>query len=570
LTLGLVGGCADLPTSGDVRQGITETPTDIGYPQFVPQDPAAGADPAAIVQGFLLATQAGPAEDFAAAGRFLTPAAAAAWEPLGEVNLYSDARPPEPVAPLEADPAAETVEVRVPFDLVGTMNGDGRYAPTPAAANSQSFTVARDDEGKWRISVAPAGILLSLGEFVTQFRAATAYFIDTSGRTLVPDVRWFTRAGAAAGIVEAFLAGPPEWLAATTRNPVPSGVSAGVSFGDGEAAPTDTAVVTLSNNAVGVKRSERERIVAALTAALLELPGVTRVEVVCRGERWMPPPSNDPSTVTRNRDGEAYLVEREEDGRDRLVGTDGEGLEPIEGFDLGALDSLASLTVSADGGAIAGLDGRGHVIRVHRDEGATQQVVADAGGVAPMYDSNGRLWTGMPSYKASGVASYPRLGAGTEIEVPWLEGQTLLSLAPAPDALRLALISREDTGLVVRVHLAAIERDARGVPVALGPPTLIASLSSAPTGAVWVDQLTVALLVAEGAALAPTPQLLMVGGLVSPLRAPSGGVGSLVGIAAGPESRDLLVVTESGGLFARVGARWDQRAQGVRLAAFPV
>ncbi|MDR1293542.1 MAG: hypothetical protein LBK59_01075, partial [Bifidobacteriaceae bacterium] len=227
----VAAGCSALPTTGAVRQGITATPTDVGYPQFVPQDPAVGADPLAIVQGFLLATQAGTSEGFAAARRYLTAAAAVAWEPLGTVNIYSDARPPDPVAPLEGESGGDAVQVHVPFDQVGAVDRAGRYAPSPATATSQSFTVTKDAEGMWRISVAPTGILLSLGEFVTQFRATAVYFVDTAGHTLLPDVRWFARTSAAEDTVAAFIAGPPAWMDRIARHLVPAGVTAEVTPG---------------------------------------------------------------------------------------------------------------------------------------------------------------------------------------------------------------------------------------------------------------------------------------------------------------------------------------------------
>jgi hypothetical protein len=565
----LLGSCAALPTAGDVRVGITATPTDVGYPQFVPQDPEAGADPEAIVQGFLLAAQAGTSEDFVAARRYLTNRAAGAWVPLAAINLYSDSRPPYPIAPLEETADATAVEVRVPFDLVGTVDAEGRYVGAPPAATSQSFTVTREPEGMWRIAEAPAGILLSLGEFSNQFRAVTVYYVDAQGRTLVPDVRWYPRADTARNVVEAFVAGPPGWLAGVARDLVPPGTTATVDLGESEHGVPGTMIVTLSSPAETVAEPDRGRIVAALTASLTALAGITEVEVWCGGSQWRAPASDDPGVVQRTGVVRPYLVEAIEDQPDRLAELDGEDIEGVEGFEQGAFDSLTSLTVAADASAVAGLNERGHLLRVLRGEGATQQIAVDVGGVPPAFDANGRLWTGGRSTGPPGVASYPRLGAGTTIEVPWLAGETVLSVAPAPDAIRLLVGSRDDAG-AVQLRLAAIERDSRGVPVALGRPIVIAALASAPLGVVWVDQLNLAILVPESDAVAPTPHLMTTGGLVSVLRAPTGGVGSLVAIAAGHDARDLLVVTESGGLFARIGARWEQRATSIRLAAYPV
>jgi hypothetical protein len=578
-----VGGCAGLPTTGAVRQGITATPTDVGYPQFVPQGPAVGADPLAIVQGFLLATQAGTSEGFAAARRYLTAAAAVAWEPLRVVNLYSDARPPDPVAPLESETDGDAVEDHVPFDLVGAVDRAGRYAPSPATATSQSFMVTKDAEGMWRISVAPIGILLSLGEFVTQFRATTVYFVDTAGRTLLPDVRWFSRASAADDMVAAFLAGPPSWMGSIARNPVPAGITAQVTSAMAGTASTEVMAVTLSGDAAGVQPIDKVRVAAALAASLTDLPGVGGVEVRCHGETWSVPPMSGPSVVERDDASTAYAIERTEAEGDRLVTSDGTRTEPAEGFDEATIDLLETLTVAGDGEALAGLDAERRVVLVHRDKEPGTVVTDDSGGVAPVFDATGRLWfgtgteggagtsadgagqEGVTGAGAAGIASLSRRGAVTAVTVEWLAGEGLLALAPAPDAVRLLVISEEDTG-AVRVRLAAVERDPWGEPVALGRPVLIATLAGAPAGVTWVDQLTIALLAPEAGTQAP--QMLVAGGLTTAWRAPSG-AGALVGIAAGGATADLLVVTEMGDLFARIGARWQPRLTGIRLATYP-
>jgi hypothetical protein len=255
-------------------------------------------------------------------------------------------------------------------------------------------------------------------------------------------------------------------------------------------------------------------------------------------------------------------------GPHQLVRLEASGLEPADGFSTEAIDSLTSLTIAPDGAAVAGLDGQGGVLRVLRGGGTTRQVVADAGGVPPVFDARGRLWTGVTGPAGVGVASLSRYGANTPVTVPWLEGETLLSLAPAPDAIRLLVVSRDDTG-AVRLRLAAIERNGLGVPTALGPAIQVASLASAPVALAWVDQLSIALLAAEDEGQAPTPQLLVPGGLVTPLRPPGGNAGPLVALAASPDPAGLLVVAESGALFSRVGPRWEQRATRVHQAAYP-
>jgi hypothetical protein len=392
-------------------------------------------------------------------------------------------------------------------------------------------------------------------------------------------VRWFARGDAAAEVVDAFLAGPPEWLAGTTRNPLPAGTTATVAAL--ESAAGESLRVTLSRAAASTPAQDRSRVAAALAAALADLPGAARVEVWCGGARWTVPPSGAPQVAAGDDSARPYLVSAR-DGEDAGLGyLDGAELVPVEGFDPAGVGALTALAVADDGATLAGLDGEGRVVRLRQGEGPAQVVAPEAAGVAPVFDSWGRLWVaqaGGGSGSGSGagagsgqVASFPPSGAGKQVEAPWLVDEEVLALAPAPDAIRLLVVSREDTG-AVRVRLAAIQRDPWGVPVALGDPIGVATLPGAPAGVAWVDPLTAVFLAPEaesGEAVAELwPHLLTVGGLASAVR-PPGGAESLVAVAAGSAGQDLLALAESGDLYARVGTRWEKRAASIRLAAYP-
>jgi hypothetical protein len=274
--------------------------------------------------------------------------------------------------------------------------------------------------------------------------------------------------------------------------------------------------------------------------------------------------------VERRSASTVYAIERTETEYDPLVLVDGARTEMVTGFDSASVGALQTLTVAGDGEVLAGLDADRRVVVVRRDEEPGTVAADDSGGVAPAFDTTGRLWfaVGAPDGgEGAGdtIASASGVGAVASVEAPWLADEDLLAVAPAPDAVRMLVISQEDTG-VVRARLAAVERDPWGVPVALGAPILIATLAGPPVGVAWVDQVTVALLAPEAGTL--TPQVLIAGGLTTQWRTPSG-AGDLVGIAAGPTVSDLVIVTETGDVFARIGARWEPRATGVRVVAYP-
>src|SRR5690606_16886802 len=88
------------------------------------------------------------------------------------------------------------------------------------------FQLQRDDEGEWRISDAPDGVVLDLASFQQVFASHALRFFDLSWSHLVPDVRWFPkRSPAATRITRAVVeSGPSEWLAPAVQSAFPADV----------------------------------------------------------------------------------------------------------------------------------------------------------------------------------------------------------------------------------------------------------------------------------------------------------------------------------------------------------
>jgi len=208
--------CATVPETSDVRV-VRAAPA--AGPQIPPPvGPTAGASPFRLARDFIEATGS-PANGHAAARAFLTEDAAAAWDDDASLTLIEDSpdaalQPPEP----------GVSSVRVQASRIGTLDGDGSFTPD-AGVLAVELRLVRED-GEWRISNPPPGVLVESTAFQQNYRSVNAWFIDEAGRTLVPDVRWVpaqpesTLAGRA---LDLLIAGPSEALADAVVSAVPPG-----------------------------------------------------------------------------------------------------------------------------------------------------------------------------------------------------------------------------------------------------------------------------------------------------------------------------------------------------------
>src|SRR5690625_2022795 len=79
--------CSSLPTEGSFQPGLsTDSGSSEARWQFSPDGPAAGAEPAAIVLGFLDAGES-PLDGWDVAREFLTSAAQATWDPNARITV---------------------------------------------------------------------------------------------------------------------------------------------------------------------------------------------------------------------------------------------------------------------------------------------------------------------------------------------------------------------------------------------------------------------------------------------------------------------------------------------------
>lgn len=158
-------GCTGLPTSGQVNVGLS---LEDGLPDFDPNQiasgPTDGASPQDIVAGFLEAGVT-PTEGWSTARLFLTPEFANQWRADAGVTIDASlsSRSFETAAEDENPEEAEA-DVAVTLDQVAGVDDTGAYTPAPGTAKS-AFHLVLNDDGQWRISEAPDGIVLDADSF---------------------------------------------------------------------------------------------------------------------------------------------------------------------------------------------------------------------------------------------------------------------------------------------------------------------------------------------------------------------------------------------------------------------
>ncbi|MFV0252338.1 MAG: LpqB family beta-propeller domain-containing protein [Beutenbergiaceae bacterium] len=543
-----VTGCLSLPSEGGVQEGVEEAPADDGL-DLVAADPAPDASSEEIVRGFLFAAAAGLADDFDVARQFLTASAGEQWDPRAGVTIYADADSLN----YRVNPDDPTL-VTVAAQVSATVDERGTYAEAPAGTVREfAFSLQQDTEDQWRISALDDGALVSWVTFGSQYRQMSVYFLSTDGpQRLVPEARWVPRSGSENAAVRGLLAGPADWLAPGVVSAVPDGTMLTL---DAVAIVDGVATVNLSRQLLDASAADRALVQAQLSQTLAQLPQVRRVEMSVDGSvlavdeqaalEQSPDPARFPTVVTP--DGLAEL------NSDTLEQVDGVAVPP----------GLTHLALGYGSAPPVGLEGQRLVTLT---EDATEPVVlweSTAPLLAPSVDVQGWVWTGPmdpePNRGALLVVD-PVSGQQVSVAAPGLIDLNVVAIRVSREGARVAYAVRSE--LDVRVFVAAVERDASGLPVALGAGVQLGAQMTDVRDLVWVDDVELGVLGAVNGAL--TVYLIGVGGTTVPL--PS--VDDTVAVAGGDGPRQLYLATSTGELYGRSGNGWRVVVSDVRLPTF--
>lgn len=547
----LLPACAGLPTSGDVAVGLElgESPDDVDVLP-VASGPIAGAGPEEIVEGFL---EAGitTSDNWATAREFLAPSLQRSWRPSAGVSIDvgPEARTLTSDLPDDQVEDAEEAEVQVLLELVASVDESGAYSGAPGDS-SVPFALARGEDGEWRITQAPDGIVIDETRFPNVFEGYSLQWFDATWSRLVPDMRWFPRRQSpATTVTQALVSGiPAEWLDPAVQTAFPADVQLAQ---DAVLITAQVAEVALTRPAASLDSTTLARMRTQLQATLKAAGvNVTQVRFSVDGRALdaevveVVGSASEPGTLVLKEGAFGRIVGDEIASIPGISAQIQAVSQPIEAIDVAADDSSAALQLND-----------GHVYLAAED--SLDELDARPGLVRPSVDPYGYVW----SVPASEPQALQAIGAdvvGHKVAGAWPSASSVSDLRVAADGARVAAVVV--VGGQRWVVVASVVRDGSGVPTELGEVRQLLQLTEPSTGLAWLGPDRLAVLTDS-----TTPRLMVqpVGGPGSAETAPIN-AGSVAG-ARTPAGVRILDTT--GQLFAHAGSAWREVTESVSVLA---
>jgi hypothetical protein len=259
--LGLTG-CVSVPVSGPIERVEGAAPACQNCVNVQVAPPARGDDPKQVVEGYLRATS-NYQPNYAVAKQFLTKAAAQTWSPEDGVSIYTGA------------PQSTGNTVLMNGQLVGALGPDHTYTArnVPFKLN---FGVVKED-GEWRISRPPPGLLVAAYSFQLFYKTYNIYFVGNSA-SLVPDAIYLpdipNQANIASVLMNALLTGPSKWLAPAVVSLIPANTALSV---DSVTVQDGIAQVPLSDAVLPLNDRQRSLLAAQVVYTLKQASGIKGV-----------------------------------------------------------------------------------------------------------------------------------------------------------------------------------------------------------------------------------------------------------------------------------------------------
>lgn len=527
----VLGACAGVPTTSGVSVGQQiddNVPVDLG---FAPQGPAKDASPAEIMQDFILAAT-NPQNDFAVARQFLAEDFSRNWDPNEIALIRSGIAGTTEVSP---------TTLNYSFSTSASVDREGRYfqvAETETATRSFDFV---QENGQWRISDAPAGIVLSEDSFSRVFTERALYFFDPTFQFLVPDLRWYpNRAGINIRAVSSLLTGPTSWLG---QGAVISEFPEGTGLGDGLVAiESGVATVDLTEQARAADGTQRERMRQQLAASL---GSVASVVITVAGIPIDIPRVGSGAAVT-NPAVEPLLLVQSEKKFGYIANGEVTSIPQLSDHIMAVGPRAVTL---ARGKSAAAVLGTGGVYAAR--SGTSRAVLVDSRSAlsAPSMDSSGFVWS-VPRADGAALRAFELDGAAHDIVSELPKGSRVAALDVSRDGARLLMYLSTANG--PQLVVAGIIRQGL-VPIALGELVRLPLERGTPIDAAWIDDRTIATLAESGGLTVVTSH--QIGGPWKPL----GSLSESVAIVGGNGGADgLRVKDRDGQIYRSRGTTWQQ------------
>lgn len=541
-------GCAGIPRDGGVGVGRPDpAPQDLQY-DFLPSGPAAGASQREILTGFMDAASS-PQNNYKIAREFLS--TGADWTPSEHVTVDEGQRSP-------AQQTSSTLSLTV--TPVAEVDATGVYTELAStSALSLDFGFVQED-GEWRISAPPSGLVIDRTTFEQVFSTYALYFYDPSYTHLVPDLRWFaSRADSSTSttIVTELLRGPTAWLrdSGAVASAFPTGTALAA-----ETVPVESqrAVVDLNSAALEADQRQWRLMSLQLTRSLANVSNVTGVTL-----------SVEQNPIEVPADVSGLPTSPRVDTRPLVLTDDAFGFLGSAGLAEAAVsDRVAALSPRAAVLGVQGSPDSDAVAAVLTGAGVSllapeqENVLLDSrsGLVAPAIDPLGYVWS-VPSTSPGQLVAYsPDGSTSLQVATAWSEIESIATLAVSRDGTRMLALAQD--GQQATVLVAGITRSTSGQPTAVGEPIVLRSTLGTAITAAWTAELDVVSVV-RGSTGEDTVTLNQLGGGATPLGTTTGALQ----IAAGNASTQIRILAEGGELRQQRGSAWQTIATDIRLLA---
>ncbi|WP_423918323.1 LpqB family beta-propeller domain-containing protein [Frigoribacterium sp. 2-23] len=470
--------CVAIPDTGRVEQGDTISDNSVNDFVFRPNGPVADSSQERILRDFIDAGT-GPQDNYAVARQFLASSFASTWNPRSSVII----RP-------GVGSTTRTGDTKLDYTIASsaTVDDGGHYVPTEDTSSTTLGFQFVQENGQWRISSAPDGIVLTPTAFDSVFQAHAVYFYDPTYKYLVPDTRWFlARTSTTTRIVSALLAGPSAWLQGAVVSAFPEGTQLSlnaVTVDDG------TARVDVTADALSASPADRARMQAQLVASFSTVATVNAVQLTVQSSPISVPdsglgtPVRDPGVDARP------LVLSS--GQFGFAST--KSVSAIPGVSSAVVGlSPTSVELSSDQSfAVVGSRSGSYFAR---NDGSALRVDAREGLAPPALDDFGYLWSAVAT-SAGELTAFGPDGVPHPIASKLTAAGTLVSFRLSRDGTRAAALLEVDGAS--RLVVMAVIRDAQKVPTGLGDPLELAAPTGRPVDATWADESTVATLTDDG------------------------------------------------------------------------
>ena len=524
-----VAACANLPTSGSVRQNSlrgTGGAGQIGV-QIVPAPPGRGWRPLEIVNGFLAASASYP--NYAVAREYLTAGKhgyGRRWRPGWAATVIDSPRvslvPPPGHLKQVGGPA--TALVQVTGQHLARLDTTGRYQ-AGSVVIAPASTVFRFSliqvSGQWRIDdievggtkAQPTLLLLTKSDFERDYQPRNLYFYPRrlGANSLIPDPVYIPQAGdnglsgLVKGLVGALIKGPPgaSWLGRAATTAFPRGT---VLIGTPQVFGGITAVVNIGGAAAKASPSQQQRMAGQLYWTLTHSPypaqaanPIQSVVLNVGGRSVRLSPAAYLRYLPRRLAASLYY-QAPSSARGPVVVMRASASQHVSvslpnGLGGETFGTIAVSTAPMGSAVLAGCSGKSVYLMPHSrsNEVVAKRLPTECTSLS--WDDHGDLWVAASTQifeipdAGSGLPSRPAL---VHVYVPpyTREHPVFQALRVAPDGVRVALIVR--TGSVTKIQVAAISKSAEGTNFTYlaqtGHALRVGSDVTHPVSLTWLDQ----------------------------------------------------------------------------------